>query len=479
MSIRVLKKVALVADARNWALGNIAKYIVQNLSDKYQFEVLYTEDYANIADLYLRLFVDKPYDLVHFLFRRNLFILKLLNPYFLEPTDNLEWRKYTEGFANTVITTSVYDHLFLGDTDIAKHAFYYNYVLSGYTVSSEKLYQIYAQIPEYPRPEMIIEDGVDTDLFSPGDLEHSPSQDNFVVGWVGNSRWGMEDGQDHKGLHSIIIPALDILKHEGLSIIEKFADRNQGFIPQQQMPDYYHSVDVLLCASDIEGTPNPILEAMACGVPVISTDVGLVSQVFGPLQRNFILKERTPQCLAAKLKELMGDADLQKVIARENILQMHNWTRNHEAVKWGRFFDKYLKSNQAEDWEKSQNLKVVKLGLMELQQKLTPYLSDLRSKVQNRKVFIWGAGQGGFKTSAYVKKQGIMIDGFLDKNPEKTGTKIEQVPVYLPEFLQESSTREMLPFVFIGSSHIHSITKQLLHMGFKEGHDFLSCDFLW
>ena len=41
------------------------------------------------------------------------------------------------------------------------------------------------------------------------------------------------------------------------------------------MPEWYSHIDVLICASESEGTPNPVLEALACGVPVISTHVGI------------------------------------------------------------------------------------------------------------------------------------------------------------------------------------------------------------
>lgn len=42
---------------------------------------------------------------------------------------------------------------------------------------------------------------------------------------------------------------------------------------------YYQSADVLLMTSDWEGTPNVILEAMACGLPVVATRVGGIPEI--------------------------------------------------------------------------------------------------------------------------------------------------------------------------------------------------------
>lgn len=50
-----------------------------------------------------------------------------------------------------------------------------------------------------------------------------------------------------------------------------------GRIPWRLMPWFYRHIDYLLILSDNEGGPLPLLEALAMGVPVISSDVGFVS----------------------------------------------------------------------------------------------------------------------------------------------------------------------------------------------------------
>jgi glycosyltransferase involved in cell wall biosynthesis len=45
------------------------------------------------------------------------------------------------------------------------------------------------------------------------------------------------------------------------------------------MQEFYDSIDLLVCTSSTEGGPLGVFEAVACGVPVISTSVGLVQEV--------------------------------------------------------------------------------------------------------------------------------------------------------------------------------------------------------
>jgi teichuronic acid biosynthesis glycosyltransferase TuaC len=52
-------------------------------------------------------------------------------------------------------------------------------------------------------------------------------------------------------------------------------------VPQSRLPLYYSASDCLAMASIHEGSPNVIKEAMACNLPVVSTDVGDVREVIG------------------------------------------------------------------------------------------------------------------------------------------------------------------------------------------------------
>ncbi len=123
--------------------------------------------------------------------------------------------------------------------------------------------------------------------------------------------------------------------NRGLERLRRQADRAVGFIPHKEMAAYYSEIDVLVCVSKIEGTPNPILEAVACGVPVISTDVGIVPEVLGRLQRELILPERSVEALMAALIRINIDRSLLAQISAENtkIIESWDWSRRVKAFE--------------------------------------------------------------------------------------------------------------------------------------------------
>ena len=75
-------------------------------------------------------------------------------------------------------------------------------------------------------------------------------------------------------------------------------------VPHGTMPDYYRGADCCLLTSEWEGSPNVVKEALLCGVPVVSTDVGDVRR-WVSLSAASAIAEPAPDSLAAALAAVL------------------------------------------------------------------------------------------------------------------------------------------------------------------------------
>jgi len=71
-------------------------------------------------------------------------------------------------------------------------------------------------------------------------------------------------------------------------------------VPNDRMPLYYSAADVMVLCSDSEGSPTSVKEALACGLPVVSTDVGDVRSLMGDIAGTEIC-EQTASSVAEAL----------------------------------------------------------------------------------------------------------------------------------------------------------------------------------
>lgn len=71
-------------------------------------------------------------------------------------------------------------------------------------------------------------------------------------------------------------------------------------VPHERVSTYMNAADVLLLTSDHEGSPTVVKEAMACNLPIVSTDVGDVADIIDGVAGCY-LAEQTPEDLASKL----------------------------------------------------------------------------------------------------------------------------------------------------------------------------------
>lgn len=113
-----------------------------------------------------------------------------------------------------------------------------------------------------------------------------------------------------------------------------------GFVPAAELPDWYRAAELFIYPSLFEGFGLPVVEAMACGVPVICSDTGSLVEVVGANALTF--PAQNEGALVDRLHQVMADAPLRQELRRLGLAraQQFSWQRTAEAT-----FDLYCRLN--------------------------------------------------------------------------------------------------------------------------------------
>lgn len=108
------------------------------------------------------------------------------------------------------------------------------------------------------------------------------------------------------------------LRPQIASVIESDAlQDNVHFLPRvtdtTDMARLYNQARMLVCASTVEGGPRVTVEAMACGVPVISTPVGIMPEIIRDGENGF-LYEWDADTLADRIRRLLDSETLRRTM---------------------------------------------------------------------------------------------------------------------------------------------------------------------
>lgn len=92
-----------------------------------------------------------------------------------------------------------------------------------------------------------------------------------------------------------------------------------GWISYDELPDYLNELQLLVLPSYTEGLPNIMLEAMACGTPVLATPVGSIPDVIKNGKTGFIMRNNSPECIAENVERALNHQNLDVIVknARE------------------------------------------------------------------------------------------------------------------------------------------------------------------
>ena len=96
------------------------------------------------------------------------------------------------------------------------------------------------------------------------------------------------------------------------------ATRFIGYVPQTATPDWYRSSDVFALSSDFDNSPNVVLEAMACGLPIVATDVGGLREYVTPPANGLLTPRGDASAFAAALLTYLDDDARARETGRRN-----------------------------------------------------------------------------------------------------------------------------------------------------------------
>ncbi|MCX8006021.1 MAG: glycosyltransferase [Burkholderiaceae bacterium] len=97
-----------------------------------------------------------------------------------------------------------------------------------------------------------------------------------------------------------------------------------GNVAQAELARIYSAADVLVLASAREGWPNVLLEALACGTPVVASDVGGVREIVTDGAVGHVVSERTAEAFAAAIARTLASGF--DAVALRRYAERFSWT---------------------------------------------------------------------------------------------------------------------------------------------------------
>jgi glycosyltransferase involved in cell wall biosynthesis len=198
----------------------------------------------------------------------------------------------------------------------------------------------------------VIYPGIDHDAFSPGlagdPLEQSRVREQYCSGeryfiYVGDTDW-------RKNLPRLLEACVALPVGIRLLIVGKRALHDQrlaglidslglqrrvslaGFVPVEDLPPLYGAAEALVFPSLYEGFGFPVAEAMACGCPVITSNVSSLPEVAG--DAALLVDPASVDEISAAMRRIIEESALRERLKNDGLRQaaQFTWERNAAEV---------------------------------------------------------------------------------------------------------------------------------------------------
>lgn len=275
-------KILLIADVPNWAWGYKSKYIQKYLSNDFKIDILYVEKNSKFEEKY-DLYMNYTPAHIKFLEKNKIDKDRIITGITGIPA----YRKHIKNKGS------------LENRVAGVHA---NSIQFLNLLKKEKSHNRIYYTPN----------GVDIDIFKPSPF---PNKKKIQIGFIGKP---IPD----KGYSNFVVPS--VKKAGGILISNTKNWKNAENL--NSISKFYSKIDAFIVASITDGTPNPALEAAACGKTIISNRIGNMPQFIKDGVNGFLINTRNINKYIEKINILNSD--------RKLIKQMGNEARKTVEESW-------------------------------------------------------------------------------------------------------------------------------------------------
>ena len=103
-----------------------------------------------------------------------------------------------------------------------------------------------------------------------------------------------------------------------------------GWVPREKVPDYFNEMKLIVVPSYTETIPTVIMEAMACGTPVVAAPAVAIPDFIKDGENGFLMENNSPECIAKNVIRALDDPRLDEIV--KNAYDLINMEYTHEVV---------------------------------------------------------------------------------------------------------------------------------------------------
>lgn len=87
-----------------------------------------------------------------------------------------------------------------------------------------------------------------------------------------------------------------------------------GWIPHDELPKYLNELKLIVIPSNSEGLPNIMIEAMACGTPILATPVGSIPDIITDGKNGYLMENNSSDQIAKNIIKILDNQNIDDII---------------------------------------------------------------------------------------------------------------------------------------------------------------------